>query len=160
MNLNHKHYGQIVQRHIHLGPALSHRGSGNCCGWNWMEVIQNLRLPNPETERISESDSAPLVVSMCSETIPPGEHHAGTFLALHCPGIWFDGGGSPAPQALSVSSLYLERFPLLHGKARLLLFTQQSSWSDCWNKNKSVYEKPAGEGICSVNEDIIFCPAQ
>lgn len=81
-------------------------------------MIQNLRLPNPETERISESDSAPLVVSVRSGTIPPGEHHAGTFLALHCPGIWFDGGGSPAPQALSVSGLYLERFSQLSFMAR------------------------------------------
>lgn len=118
MNLNHKHYRQIVQRHIHLGPLPSHRGLGICCGWNWMEVIQNLKLPNPEMWRIIKSDSVPFVESMCSGAIPPEQHHAGTFLALHFSGIWFEGGGYPAPQALSVSVPYLERLPQLSFRAR------------------------------------------
>lgn len=50
---------------------------------------------------------------MCSEAIPAEESHAGTSLALHCSGIWFDGGGYPAPQALSVFVLYLSQLSFM-----------------------------------------------
>lgn len=63
---------------------------------------------------------------------------------------------SSSSSFISVCSVFREvASALLQGKARLLLFTQ-SSWSGCWNKNKSIYAKPARERVCSINEDINY----
>lgn len=66
---------------------------------------------------------------------------------------------APAPQALSVSALYLERLPQLSFMARQdssYLHNSQAGLVAEIRINLSIYEKPAGEGVCSVKEHINY----
>lgn len=155
MNLNNKHYRQIVQRYIHLGPLPFHRGEGICCGWNWMDAIQNFRLPKPEAQTISNSDPATFVASVCTEALSSEEY----FWLCSAPKfdlmVWWLSSSS---SFIIIYSIFREAaFAFLHAKTRFLLFrgAVKLVWVAEIRINLSV-ENLQGNRFCHVNEDINY----